>query len=344
MMSGSPDGTIIFWLLMCAAFVVLSGIYSAAETGIYCVSRVRLMVAAHCGSRAAGRLQRLLHDPAKLLSTALLGTNLANYLAPVCLTYLFLRSMSADDGSISRESAARAELYTTLILTPVVFILGEVVPKNIFQRHADRFMPRLAGLLSASDGLFRWTGINALQRSLSRLIMRRLPREEGPRAVLRSRREMYQMLQEGGAEGVLSRGQLSMLESLHRLRRQRVGNVMVPLRLAVMLPADATRRSANSTLRQSRHSRFPVFEQSRRRAVGVVHLLDLLEAPADAAVGTFMRPALYLEASATVIDAISTLQRHRRRMGLVRNRNGECVGLVTVKDLVEEIVGELAVW
>src|SRR5512140_3180200 len=117
------------WTVLCAAFIGLSALFSGAETGLYCVNRLRLRVAAHEKHRQAGRLQKLLIDQAGLLSTTLIGTNLANYLAPVGLTTVFL-SLLRGHPEVDRERLA--ELYTTLILTPLVFIFGEAVPKNLF--------------------------------------------------------------------------------------------------------------------------------------------------------------------------------------------------------------------
>jgi len=341
MIAALTHPAMLFWLCLCALFVFLSGMYSGSETGLYCINRLRLQLAAHEKNRPAARLVRLLDDQPGLLFTTLLGTNVANYLAPVCLTVIFLSGITSVSGS---EREHLAELYTTSILTPVVFIFGEIVPKNLFQRHADRFMIQVSSFIAATYHTFRLMGITALQRKISNFVMRRLHRSPETGSALHSRISMYQMLREGAAAGALSRTQIFMLERIHNLQRIRVGPVMVPGSKTAILSADATRVEVDRFIRATRYSRMLVYRGSRSRIVGVVHLLDLLTAEPDTPMSRLMSPPVELTPEIPVIDALSVLQRKHRRMAIVVDKWGNCVGIVTVKDLVEEIVGELAAW
>lgn len=333
---------VAFWLSLCLVCVVFSGIFSGAETGMYSVSRLRLSVAAHRRSRAAVTLQNLLADRSTLLSTILLGTNVANYLAPVCLVMLMLRTNWP--GRHGDLSETRAELYTTLILTPVIFIFGEMVPKNIFQRHADRYMLSLSSVLSVSRWLFQKTGLISVQQHLSDFMLRRLKSPPAAAAIKGSRVEMYQLLHEGAAEGNLTRTQIAMLESAHKLSSTPVATVMVPLARVIMLEAESKRSQIGAILRLSRHARMPVYQGDRRRVVGLVHLLDIIDAPPGKGVSEVMWTIVKLTPRTTVLDALSVLQKERRRMAAIEDASGRCIGIVTVKDLVEELVGELSAW
>ncbi len=328
-----------FWLALCGLFVFLSGVYSGAETGLYCLNRLRLRLAAHRRDPAARRLQTLMEDQPGLLVTTLLGTNVANYLAPACLTAVFLRALADTPGG-----ERLAEAYTTLILTPVVFIFGEIVPKNLFQRQADRFMPRLAAFLAGSRRLFAATGLIGLQRRLSGFVSRRLHLGPASGAACHSRHGLYQMLREGVAAGALSHTQGFILERVPLLPSIVLGAVMVPRNRMVVLRRGDTRPAAAAVLRTARHSRFPVVGDDPRRVLGEVHLLDLLGAAPAATAGELMRPPLELRPDLPVVEALSILQRERRRMAVVVDKWGNAVGLVTVKDLVEEVVGELSAW
>lgn len=338
------DGTMfkmIACLVICAGCVAMSGVFSAAETGIYCLSRLRLSLAVHRGDPRALILQNLIRDRSDLLATTLFGTNVANYVAPLCLTYLFLVTATSDISE--HQAGARAEFYTTVILTPIIFILGEIVPKNLFQRHADSLMLRVARLLALARQLFHLTGLIVLQRMLATIFIRRTAAAD-PTAVLGSRLQMYQLLHEGAAEGNLTRTQTTMLESVHKLRDVPVQSVMVPLSRAFLLRADAKREQLDSTLRITRHSRMPVYRDDRTHIIGMVHLLDLIDLPGSNKVEEITRPVVHVSAATTVLDTLSLLQTKRRRMAVVDDTNGRCIGLVTVKDLVEEIVGELTAW
>ncbi len=329
------------WLAACAAFIALSGLFSGCETGLYCVNQTRLRLAAHRGTPEAKGLQGLFADRAGVLFTTLLGTNLANYLAPACLTVVFLETLSAESSAVREH---RAELYTTLILTPVVFIFGEVVPKNLFQRSADQLMHRVSGALRLTHALFKLTGLVWLQRRISEFTIRRLNRQPTSGSALHTRLDIYQMLREGAAEGALSLTQSAILERVHRLESVRVRTVMVPWNRVQMLPAEATRDQIESLIRQSRHSRLPVYRDDRRNIVGVVHIIDVLTSPPEKPLGELMRRPIELDADVQVAGALLTLQRECRRMAIIVNSEGRCLGILTVKDLVEEIIGELAAW
>lgn len=330
------------WLSLCVVCIVFSGLYSGAETGVYCVNRLRLSIAAHRRDWGAGVLQGLLLDRPALLSAILLGTNVANYLAPTCLAVLFLQA--GGQGASSLEAGNRAEIYTTLILTPIIFIFGEIVPKNIFQRHADRFMPRLGPLLSITRWCFTLAGLISLQRRISNLVLGRMPSPPAIASVLGSHVEMYELLHENAVEGNLTRMQVSMLERVHRLRRMSVSSVMVPNSKLQMLDSRQRRSQIDAFLRHSTHARMPVYEAERRRVVGVVHVLDIIDAPPATQVSEVMVPIVSVSPKTTVLDALATLQRERRRMAAIVDGSGACIGAVTVKDLVEEIVGELSAW
>ena len=329
------------WVVLCAVFIGLAALFSGSETGLYCVNRLRLRVAAHEKHRRAGRLQKLLTDQAGLLSTTLIGTNLTNYLAPVCLTTVFLSLLHAHP-EVERERLA--EFYTTLILTPLVFIFGEAVPKNLFQRHADRLMPLVSSFLGFSRRLFQCTGIISLQKRLADYIARRLQQGPPPESAFASRHSLYHMLREGAAAGALSHTQAFILERLHVLQAVRVGAVMVPRSKVAMLPAEARRPEVEARLQATNVSRLPIFRHDSQWVIGVAHVLDLLAAPPHATAAESMRPPLELAPELPVIDALTTLQQKHHRMAIVVDRWGHCVGMVTVKDLVEEIVGELAAW
>ena len=335
------DPQLMLLLAGCLFFVFVSGLFSGSETGLYCLNLTRLRIAANENEPAAVRLQALLRDRSGLLFTTLAGTNLANYLAPICLTVLFLRTLDAVDPA---EREHLAELYTTLLLTPFVFIFGEIVPKNLFQRNADRLMNRISWILRASHTLFALTGIIWFQRRFSELALKALKRDPASGSALHSRPDMYQLLREGAADGALTRTQTTILERIGRLKTVRVGSVMVPTKRVVMLASDKTREDAERTIRTARYSRMPVYEKARRRVIGVVHILDVLTAPPGKPVARMIRVPVEIPVDTPVIEALAVLQREFRRMAIVTNPRGKCLGIVTVKDLVEELVGELAAW
>jgi putative hemolysin len=345
MTAAIPPLELTCWLLACAACVLLSAFFSGAETGMYCLNRMRLRLAAHEKQHAATRLQRLLSDQAGLLFTTLVGTNAANYLAPICLVTVFLHFLqSAESEHLRAVYEHKAELLTTLILTPILFIFGEIVPKNVFQRQADRYMMLIATPLSAAYQAARVTGLLVLQRQISRFLRSRLGRQTASTSALHPKLEMYQMLREGAADGALTTAQMFILQRIPTLKALRIANVMTPRSSSVMLNAIASRREILDTIRHSPYSRLPVYRGERANVIGIVHILDVLTAPADSSLTQCLQPLLTLNYTTPVMKALTALQRGGQRMAVVVDRSGRCLGLVTIKDLVEEIVGELAAW
>ncbi|HWL92388.1 MAG TPA: CNNM domain-containing protein [Phycisphaerae bacterium] len=330
----------LIWIGLCVTFVFFSAIFSGAETGMYCINMTRLRLAAHQENPAAMRVQDILRDRAAFLFTSILGTNICHYLAPVCLTLLFIRALG--DRSL-HEAERLAELYTMLILTPVFFIFGDAVPKNVFHRNANAVLMRFSLILKWGHRLFECLGIIWLQRKVTEIVSRSLSPRAGSGA-FQARLDVYQMLREGAAEGALTLTQASILERIDRLRSLRVASVMVPLPQMVTIAADTTRAAAETVLRIARVSRLPVYQGDRRRIVGVVHVLDLLTSGEGRAASEVMRPPVEIMPGTRVVDALAVLQREARRMAIVVGPDGRCLGLVTVKDLVEEIVGELKAW
>lgn len=329
------------WLGLCAVCVFFSGLFSGAETGMYSINTTRVRLAAHQKNPAAIRMQLLLRDRGGLLFTTLFGTNLANYLAPACLTIIFLNTI-ADRSREDTESLA--ELYTTLILTPIVFVFGEVVPKNVFNRNAEALMLQFSGIIFFAHRMCEKLGIIWLQRKFSEIAFRGMNPHTRDTAGAKSRLDVFQMLREGAAEGTMSLTQVSILERIDRLRSLQVSAVMVPQYQVVMLSADDTRKTAEPLLRLSRVSRLPVHAADKRQVIGVVHVLDILTAGNERTARDLMRPPIEISPQTRVVDALSRLQREFRRMAIVVDSKGRCLGIVTVKDLVEEIVGELKAW
>jgi len=333
-----------FWLIACGVFVLLSGLSSGMETGVYCVSRLRLRLAAHEDKRSA-RLRRLLDDQAGTLFTTLLSNNAVNYLAPACLTIVFLSAATPEMSDAARvDLEQRATFLTTLILTPILFIFGELLPKNIFQRRADHCMTLTAPLLTTAHWFARTTGMIWLQRRISSFVVNRLHRQPTFGSALHPKLEMYQMLREGAAEGTLTAAQVFILQRIPAMKALRVASVMTPRSSAVMLNAIAGRREIQETIRRSQFSRLPVYRGDRANVIGIAHVLDVLTSPPEQALSSVVQPPLTLLHTTPLMKALTTLQRAGQRMAIVVDNSGRCLGLVTIKDLVEEVVGELAAW
>ncbi|MCK4376196.1 MAG: DUF21 domain-containing protein [Candidatus Brocadiae bacterium] len=316
-----------------AASIIFAAFYSGSETGSYCVSRLRLRLRAQKGEAAARSLQRFIARPTLAISTMLLGTNLGLYLATVLCT----RKLYEAGG------AASAELYSSLIMPPVLLIFAEVIPKSLFQHHADTLMYRAIWPLRVSQVLFY--PVSALLRCLSRLPHLLLGGRGAPRRPAFTPETFRFYLSEGAAQGVLSTFQRTMADNILRLKSLELRQAMTRLDETVMVAEDASYDELLALLRAHRFSRIPVYRAARDAIVGVLNIIDVASAHGqERSIPQLARSVMSLHEGTSVADALHTLRQARQQFAVVADAQGRAVGVITVKDLVEEIVGELEAW
>ena len=323
--------------LTIAAIVCLlgAGFFSGAEMGMYSLNRVRLRLRAERPEeREARALLDLMNQRGESVLAILLWQNVCGYLLTVVLSMWLLRVVGVDP--------SRVEFYSALILSPIVFVLGDVVPKNWFQYEADRIMYRCGRVLRASVSLFRYTGVLWILRQVSQAAARFFgePREDW----LDRRGEIIGLLREGAAEGVLSEEQTQIVERVMDFSRVQVRNIMIPRRRVITVPVDATRQQFETIVRLHPFSRMPVMSRDGRHVVGVVQVTEALADESSFSVERSMRPPLTISSSDTAASAMVRLQREDAALGVVVDQRGTFVGVITLKDVVEEIFGELPAW
>ncbi len=318
------------------AALACSGFFSGAETGVYCLSRVRLNVRAAQGSAQARRLSALMRRPQELVITTLLGTNVAEYVSTACVTTLILHTSDARH---------LAEVYATAILTPLILVFGAVLPKDWFRREADRLMYPASLPLSWALKLAKATGLVwGLNRLSQALIAWIDPDHADQREPLLPRLQVRRLLAEGAVSGGLSPFQRDTLERVMNISRTRLADVMVPRRRAAIVRADIARADLLRIVRMAHFSRLPVYERDPRRIIGILNVYHVLMDERERPVREYIQPAVRLRSDESVSAALVKLQQSHEVMAIVTDARGQCLGLVTIKDLVEEIVGELEAW
>ncbi len=313
--------------------LLFSFIYAATETGFYCLNRIRLRYREERGWWTARVINRMLNDPQGMVCTVLIGNNIANYVAVAAFTYIVA----------ARVSQVKAELIATLMLAPVILIFCEILPKTIFQRHADSLLYKVVPVADVSYKIFR--PFVFLLRVISRLLHLFLKGLEVKESPFFSPQRLRYFLDEGAEEGTVSVYQSTMARNIMDLGNTPVKEVMIPLEEVTMVPETVGPKSLKSMAREKKFSRIPVYDRERTKVIGIVTLLEfLMEGKAQGGIHKFVRAATYISADTPVDDALMKLRLSRQRMGIVTGSDGKAVGIITMKDLVEEIVGELSVW
>ena len=320
------------WPAVLAAAVAMEAMFCGMETGMYVLNKVRLDLRAEAGGRGARLLRKQLDNPENLLVVLLIGTNVAAYTATFAVSAMFDLA----------GAGAWAWLYTVAAATPILFIFGESVPKNVFRRSAESLVYRMAWLFGGASVLFNACGAAPLVRVFTSLLMRLVGRGDR-RGRAMAPRSMGAIVAEGAAGGALTHFQSVMAEKVMRIRKVTLGDVMTPMRAVAQVPVDVSRDQLIETIRGHEFSRLPLMNGDGQVA-GILDIYDVLmgaddEPPADKAT----TPPV-MSASTAVTDALYRLQRGHNVLAVVADARGRHAGIVTVKDLVEEIVGELEEW
>ena len=234
-------------------------------------------------------------------------------------------------------------ILNIIIVTPLLFVFGETLPKDLFSTYADKLMYRLAPVLVWSQRAFQWTGLLLLVTGFT-LLLNRLLRGGGVIHTLHPRRQMSSLVREGVAQGILSDEQSAMVERVLAMAGKRLEGEMIPWqKVATVQQSDHLVR-LRQLAERSGHTRFPVID-NRGKVVGVVSVFEALLSGQDenTPVTELMSEPLEVNIILPIQQALRQMQNQAKHMAIV-TRNNRPVGIVTVKDLVEPITGELMDW
>jgi len=312
-----------------------SAMYSGLETGAYSLNRVRLHVRAHQHDRPAERLRREVDNPARLLSTLLIGNNIANYIGTAGFAVI-LAARGFNDW--------QAILINVAVLTPALFVFGETLPKDLFAAHADRLMYRSWWMLTLSRWVFTAVLLSPAVRAFSAVVIRLMGRG-GAEVALGPRRQVHAFVQEGVGHGLLSDEQSALVDRVLALSGQRVHERMVPWRTVTRVDASADANAVRAVAARTPHTRLPVVGKDGRVA-GVVSLMEALAHEGDQAppIAGLMHTPLRLSPDDPVYPTLRRMQRDRVALAVVEDAAGRPLGVVGIKDLVEPITGRLRAW
>jgi len=332
----------IILILAVVFFVILAALFAGAETGMYKLSRLRLRLGIEDGKFLSVILGRTIRDSTALLHSLLVGTNLAHYLATSFITYVLLKSVRSEQA---------AELCATLIAAPVLLVFSELIPKNIFFHRADSLMPYCAPVLFAFHKIFTWCGAVPLLNNLSRLFARLTGSAYPAETVMSAVRRPYisVVLQDTHEEGLLSTVQTDIINRLSTLSDVCIRSVMTPLDKVQMVEKNCRCSALLSKLKESAFTRLPVYDRWLANIVGYINIYDCLaSAQQNTVLHNFIKPIKKLDVDTIVTSAIDIMQAESEKIVLVtqtkRYKQHTPVGIITMKDLVEELLGELSEW
>ncbi len=321
---------LLWWSLIVLTFVG-SFLCSGLEIGSYSLNRVRLdlkVSRANAGDNVR-ILRRELDKPARLLATLLIGNNIVNAIAAEATTNIL---------NGTGKSAIAIAIINTLVLGPLLFVLGDALPKELFRVEADRLMPIFARALRLVRWIFTVTGVLPLVQWFAHVAERllKLPQDSASDA----RQRIANLLKEGAGSGVLSDAQVSMLDRALLFRNLTAGDEMTPWDKVFVVPASAERSRVFDLIAGKEHGYFPAVDRAGR-VVGVVRHLDLYTQTRKS-LAELIQPVPRIALNMPAREALATLRLQKSRVAIVEDAGGRPIGLVTARDLVAPLTGDLA--
>lgn len=325
------SGLQIVYLGLLGTCIFASGFFSGSETALVAIPRERVAGLVATNRRAA-RLADLTEDPDRMLSTLLVANNFVNILGASVATVLFVDLLGEDWGPWTATAA----------VTAVVLLVGEITPKSLATRYPERFSVAVAPIIWRLSIVLR--PVSRFFLSMSRGIFRllRIDATGGPAPITED--DIRAMAILGERSGDIETAEREIIHSLFALADRHVREVMTPRTDIVALDMPLTLASVRHAVGASGHSRFPVIEGDLDHPIGILHVKDLLRMrgdPTETDIRRILREPYFVPETKPQLELLHELRLGRRAFAIVLDEHGGVEGLVTVKDLVGELVGDL---
>jgi len=313
--------------------LILTAFYAGSETAVVSANKARIEILAEGGDKRAIIIKRLLDAPDKMLGMVLVGTNLMTTSAGTAGLKLTRYVFPGQEGL--------QKLVNTVLMTLLILVFCEILPKTTFRAKADTLALRCASALRISDILLY--PIVILVTKITNLAVNIAGGEDSEESLRVMREELKLLSTMGEEEGAIEEEQVRMIHSVLDLESRTIEKVMVPLIDIVAVPKDTKIDDFYNKVAETGFSRIPVYEGQVYNIIGLVNILDVLYSEDDVSnISPFIRRDVSYEPESKRVETLlRELQRNRNSMAFVVDEYGGVIGLVTIEDLVEEIVGEI---
>lgn len=317
---------ILLALVLLAVGIFLSAFFSGSETGFYRASRVRVVIASLDGDRISKYLIKLINNPTLFVATTLIGNNVANYLTSLAIVLL---TKTVSDSSL-------AEMLAPILMSPMLFVYGELLPKNLFYQAPNHLLRLAAPLfliftcIFAPLALFLW----GLGRILERLL------GESPEKVRLTvaRKEIQKVLEDGIEAGILHPTQRHLGQSFFLVAAKPVSQFCTPTRSILAIKASANREQVLRFARQKRIADIPLFEGTKANVIGFVRTVDLMVGKEDVSPMDLRREMKTIKSTELFGEVILQMQSERQTLVRVIGPKGNMVGLLSSDQLTDPLL------
>ena len=322
------------WLEIAAlvVFVACSAFFSASETALVSLSRLRARALVDAKIRGAAALANLIENKSNLLSSILIGNTVALLAADSLATTI----------AIDLDLPAPA-VWSTVVMSIVLLLFGEIMPKTAASGHGERYMLAMSGPMRFVSFIFR--PITTVFIFIANLMLRVVGLKHMHQMYV-TEEDIRSLVNVGAEQRVIEEGEREMIHSIIEFGDTVVREVMTPRPEIIAVSIDDSLRRALDVVIAEGYSKLPVYKESKDEIVGVIHDRELLIALANgtlahASMTALMRTVAHVPEGKKIADLLREMQRDKFSMAIVVDEYGGTAGLVTMEDLLEEIVGEI---
>lgn len=324
---------VIFILLAMLALLFLKGFFSGSEIALVNSDKVKLQAMASQGHQGAKLVLRLFHTPDVLLGTTLVGTNIATVVLTTVGTLLLIRL-----------TGPQGDLYAFLLFTPLFLVLGEIVPKSVYQQKSDLLAPIIVYPLRAFAYLL-YPVVFVFSR-IARLCARAVGGGKTEQAVFMTREQIRSVVEMADMTSNLDAFDRGRIRRVIRFADTTVGEAMIPLAEVTAIEERANTRDAIQLVRRRGYNRLPVYRGNISNMTGVVTFTtwDLMDSELpQRPMSDLVHKAYYVSPHQTIDELLPVLREREDHMAIVVDEFGSSVGMLTMEDILEEVVGEIDV-
>ncbi len=324
------DSSVVIQLLALLLLILLSGFFSSAETAMTTISRIRIQSLKEQGDARAAILEKITADPGKMLSAVLVGNNIVNM------------SVSALSTTITIRLFGNAYVgIATGLLTLLILIFGEITPKTLATIHAEKMALRYARVIYLLMHLL--SPVIFLVNKISLGILLLLKIDPAAKTATFTEYELRTIVNTSQEEGVIESEEKQMIYNVFDFGDSVAKDVMIPRIDMCFVDVNATYQELLTIFEEEKHTRFPVYEDSTDNVIGIINMKDLLlrNREEDFSIRKILRDPYFTYEHKSTAALMVEMRKDSVNLAIVLDEYGSTAGLVTLEDLLEEIVGEI---
>lgn len=320
----------IIQLIILFILLFLSAFFSSAETALTTANHIRMMTLADEGNKKAARVLKITDDSGKMLSAILIGNNIVNLSASSLTTSLAIKAF----GSVAAGVA-------TGILTILILIFGEISPKTLATIHADKIAMAYSGIISALMKIL--TPVIFIINRLSHAFLHLLGVDSDKNRHLMTEEELKTIVDVSHESGIIETGEREMIHNVFDFSDAQAKEIMIPRIDMTFANINSTYQEILDIYRENHYTRIPVYENTTDNVIGIVNMKDLLlfEDISHFAIRNIMRKPYFTYEKKNIAELFLEMQKNSINLVIVLDEYGITAGMISMEDLLEEIVGEI---